>query len=280
MKTGLVLEGGAMRGMYTAGVLDTFLENNIKVDAIVGVSAGALFGINYLSEQSGRVIRYNKRFNSDKNYMGLRPLFKEGNIVNTKYAYYDVPHILDPFDDEKYMSSDIPFYAVVTELESGKPEYIQIKSVFEQMDTLRASGSMPFVSRPVKIGDKMYLDGAIADSIPFKWLSEQGYDRLIVVLTRDMDYRKKPMSPSLIRLCYRKYNNFKNSLLNRHNMYNSSVDELTEWEKNGKALVLRPSKPIGIKRTEKDPAKLQVVYELGLKDTSKRLSLIKNYIGF
>lgn len=114
MKIGLVLEGGAMRGMFTAGVLDTFLDNDIKMDSVVGVSAGALFGVNYLSGQKGRVIRYNKKFNKDKNYMGLRPLLREGNIVSTKYAYEDVPKTLDPFDDEAYKKSKVPFYAVVT----------------------------------------------------------------------------------------------------------------------------------------------------------------------
>ena len=148
----LVLEGGAMRGMYTAGVLDCFMDHDISFDAVIGVSAGALFGVNLLSKQRGRVIRYNKRFNSDKNYMGIRPLLREKNIVSTKYAYDTVPRELDPFDDEEYKKSDIPFYAVVTNIRTGKPEYVQIKSVFDQMDVLRASGSMPVVSKPVKLG--------------------------------------------------------------------------------------------------------------------------------
>ena len=121
MKIGLVLEGGAMRGMFTAGVLDTFLDNDIKMDSVVGVSAGALFGVNYLSGQKGRVIRYNKRFNKDKNYMGFHPLLREGNIVSTKYAYEDVPKTLDPFDDEAYKKSNVPFYAVVTNVATGNP---------------------------------------------------------------------------------------------------------------------------------------------------------------
>ena len=143
-----------MRGMYTAGVLDVMLQKGIKVDCVVGVSAGALFGVNFLSGQKGRVIRYNKRFNSDKNYIGFWPLLREGNIVSTKYAYEDVPRRLDPFDDKAYKESGVPFYAVVTNMENGMPEYIKINSVFEQMDVLRASGSMPFVSKPVEFGGK------------------------------------------------------------------------------------------------------------------------------
>ena len=279
MKVGLVLEGGAMRGMYTAGVLDVFLEKCISVDAVVGVSAGALFGVNYLSRQKGRVIRYNKRFNSDKNYMGLRPLLREGNIVSTKYVYEEVPRKLDPFDDESYKKSGIPFYAVVTDIETGEPEYIQVYSAFEQMDVLRASGSMPFVSKPVLYNNKMYLDGGISDSIPFQWLSSQGYDKLIVILTRDMEYRKKPMSSSLIKLFYKKQPQLSEKLLKRHDVYNKSVELLKQWENEGKVFVIRPSKPIEIGRIETNPDKLQEVYDLGLKDATESLLELQKYIS-
>ena len=279
MKVGLVLEGGAMRRMYTAGVLDVFLEKCISVDAVVGVSAGALFGVNYLSRQKGRVIRYNKRFNSDKNYMGLRPLLREGNIVSTKYAYEEVPRKLDPFDDESYKKSGIPFYAVVTDIETGEPEYIQVYSAFEQMDVLRASGSMPFVSKPVLYNNKMYLDGGISDSIPFQWLSSQGYDKLIVILTRDMEYRKKPMSSSLIKLFYKKQPQLSEKLLKRHDVYNKSVELLKQWENEGKVFVIRPSKPIEIGRIETNPDKLQEVYDLGLKDATESLLELQKYIS-
>lgn len=279
MKTGLVLEGGAMRGMYTAGVLDIFLENSIQADCVVGVSAGALFGVNYLSGQKGRVIRYNKRFNQDKNYMGLLPLLREGNIVSTRYAYDEVPHRLDPFDDESYQRSGVPFYAVATNVKTGKPEYLQVKSVFQQMDTLRASGSMPFVSRPVEIDGQFYLDGGISDSIPYEWLLNQGCDRLIVVLTRDMDYRKKPMSPALVKLYGRKYPKISERLLERHTLYNQSVEKLCDLERAKKAFIIRPSQSIEIGRMEKDPAKLQAVYDLGIADGTKSLEKLKEYIG-
>ena len=148
------------------------------MDGIVGVSAGALFGVNYPSRQIGRVIRYNKRFSPDKNYIGLWPLLKEGNIVSTQFAYNEVPRKLDVFDDEAFRASGIPFYAVVTNLQTGEGEYLLLESVFEQMDILRASGSMPFVSRPVLWQGKRYLDGAIADSIPYRWMAEQGYEKV------------------------------------------------------------------------------------------------------
>lgn len=279
MSVGLVLEGGAMRGMFTAGVLDVFLDNNISVDCAVGVSAGALFGVNYISGQKGRVIRYNKRFNKDKNYMGLLPLIREGNIVSTEYAYDRVPKSLDPFDDDAFIKSNVPFYAVITDINSGNPEYIRINSVFEQMDTLRASGSMPFVSKPVLINGKKYLDGGISDSIPFEWLSNQGCDKLIVILTRDMDYRKKPMNKALVHTYKHKLPAVCERLKHRHELYNKSVEMLREWEKQGKAFVIRPSQPLEISRIEKDEEKLQAVYNIGIKDGTAALSKLQKYLS-
>ncbi len=278
MKVGLVLEGGAMRGMYTAGVLDVLMENNIRVDGIVGVSAGALFGVNYPSRQIGRVIRYNKRFTPDKNYIGLWPLLREGNIVSTQFAYHEVPRKLDVFDDEAYRSSGIPFWAVVTNLETGEGEYLLLESVFEQMDILRASGSMPFVSRPVSWQGKLYLDGAIADSIPYRFMANQGYEKRIVVLTRQEGYRKKPMNQALCKIVYRKWPKFLQKLLTRHSAYNAALDELKQWRSEGKAFVLRPSEEINIGRIEKDPQKLQKVYDLGRKDAQVKLAQLQQYL--
>ena len=265
MKTGLVLEGGAMRGMYTAGVLDVFLENQIKFDGIIGVSAGALFGVNYLSGQKGRVIRYNKRFAGDKRNMGLHSLLKTGDIVNKEFAYYTVPQKIDIFDDETYKNSGVPFYAVVTNMETGEPEYMQVKSVFEDMEILRASGSMPFVTKPVLLNGKPYLDGGVSDSVPYKKFMEMGYEKLVVILTRDLTYEKKPMPASAISLKYRKYPKFKEQLIHRHENYNSSIRELRKLEKEGKVSIVRPSVPIEISRMEKNPENLQRVYDLGIK---------------
>lgn len=279
MKVGLVLEGGAMRGMFTAGVLDVFMEQGIQVDGVIGVSAGALFGVNYLSGQKGRVIRYNKRFNGDRRYMGLLPLLTEGNIVSTKYAYEDVPRMYDPFDGETYKKSKVPFYAVVTNVETGEPEYIQVTDVFEQMDVLRASGSMPFVSKPVEIDGKKYLDGGISDSIPFRWLRDQGYDRLIVILTRDIGYRKQPFSKLAAKQLRKKYPKIEKKMLLRHYNYNTSVVELKKLEREGEAFIIRPSAPIRINKIEKDPEKLQEVYDLGRNDALAAMENLKKYIG-
>ena len=280
MKTGLVLEGGAMRGMYTAGVLDVFMEQGITFDGIIGVSAGALFGVNFLSNQAGRVLRYNKRFNADRNYLGLLPLLRTGNIVDTDYAYRKVPRELDIFDDETYRRSDTPFYAVVTNIKTGKPEYIKIDSVYEQMDVLRASGSMPFVSRPVKVGRKLYLDGAIADSIPFEKFLEMGYGRLVVVLTKPDGYVKKPMPAVPAHICYGPaYPKFEEKVRMRHEMYNETIRRLKKLEAKGGAFVLRPGKHVKIGRVEKNPEKLQALYDVGVKDARNAMGRMRAFLA-
>lgn len=278
-KVGIVLEGGAMRGMYTAGVLDTFMELGINADLLVGVSAGALFGVNFLSNQKGRAIRYNKRFNKDRNYLGIRPLLREGNIVSTEYAYVRVPHELDPFDDETFMANPSKFYAVITNIETGEGEYVKMNSVFEQMDVLRASGSMPVVSTPVKIGDNYYLDGAIADSIPFKWMMSKGVDKTIVILTRDIAYRKKAMPGIMVNRYKKKYPKFAEGMANRHNLYNSQIEELKALEEKGEVFVIRPTEAIKISRTERNPNKLQATYELGQRDALKCIEALKEYLN-
>ena len=278
-KVGIVLEGGAMRGMYTAGVLDAFMDLGIHADLMVGVSAGALFGVNFLSNQKGRAIRYNKRFNRDRNYLGIRPFLKEGNIVSTEYAYTRVPHELDPFDDETFKANPSKFYAVITNIETGEGEYVKMNSVFEQMDVLRASGSMPVVSTPVKIGDNYYLDGAIADSIPYAWMMSQGVDKTIVILTRDITYKKKAMPGIMVNRYKKKYPNFAKGMANRHNLYNTQIEQLKVLEEKGEVFVIRPSEAIKISRTERNPDKLQATYDLGQKDAYSVIESLKEYLN-
>lgn len=279
IKLGIVLEGGAMRGMYTAGVLDTFMDFNLEPDMFVGVSAGALFGVNFLSKQKGRAIRYNCKYNKDKNYMGLRPLMREGNIISTEYAYQRVPHELDPFDDETYKSNPTKFYAVITNMETAKPEYVHITSVFDQMDVLRASGSMPAVSKQVILGGKEYLDGAIGDNIPFNWMLNQDIDKVIVILTRDMSYRKKPMLKLFVNKYKKKYPLFAKAMANRHNLYNSQIEELKKLESEGKVFVIRPSREIKISRTERNEKKLRDVYFLGIEDAKNTYEALMKYLS-
>lgn len=278
-KIGIALEGGATRGMYTAGVLDVLLEENIEADIVAGVSAGCLFGVNYLSKQNGRAIRYNKKFNKDKTYMGLYPLLKEGNIINSKYAFKDVPEVLDPFDDETFKKSKAKFYGVCTNVKTGKAEYIHIDSVFDKMEVLRASGSMPFVSKAVKYEDNYYLDGALSDNVPYKWVKKQGVDKLIVVLTRDITYKKKKMSKLLTNLYRFKYKKISKALEQRYIKYNETIEELKVLEKENKAFVIRPSRPIVMAQLERNPDILQEVYDLGRSDCKRLINDLKEYLN-
>ncbi|GAA0351146.1 patatin family protein [Alkalibacterium iburiense] len=275
---GLVLEGGGMRGLYTAGVLDTLMNEEIKVGGMVTVSAGALFGINYASGQKGRALRYNKTYIKDKRYMGIRQLIKTGDIISKDFAYYTVPFSLDVFDEDAFKQSGIDFYATVTNMETGQAEYKHITEPFKEMEVLRASGSMPFVSKPIKLDGTYYLDGGVADSIPFEKAKELGFNKRLVILTRPLAYRKTKPNSFLIDRWYKNYPKFKETLKNRYLNYNNTVEKIIEEEKRGETFVIRPSQTIPIKRLERDPNKLQAMYDLGVKDTLERLEELKRYI--
>ena len=278
MKVGLVLEGGAMRGMYTAGVLDTFLENNIEVNGIIGVSAGVLFGVNYLSKQKGRVIRYNKRFINDRRYMGLWSLLTTGNIINKEFSFYEVPQKLDVFDNDTFMKSKIDFWATVTNMETGNAEYIKLDDLFAQMEVLRATSAMPYVSKIVELENGEYLDGGISDSIPVEKCKELGFDKVIVVLTRPLDYRKRKPKEFLAKTYYRKYPKFAKTLNNRYKMENETVEKIIDMENKKEIFVIRPTRLVKVKRIEKDPNKLQEMYELGIEDAKNSLEKLNEYI--
>ncbi len=283
MNIGLVLEGGAMRGLYTAGVLDVFMENNINVDGIIGVSAGVLFGVNYLSKQPGRVIRYNKQFLKDPRYMGFKSLITTGNIVNKDFSYYEVPLKLDIFDNDTYKSSEIPFYATVSNVETGEAEYIKVNDVFEQMELLRATSAMPYVSKIVEYDGKKYLDGGTTDSIPLKKSKQLGYSKNIVILTRPIDYRKKKSKVSFAKLKYGKYPKYVEALNNRYKNYNETLEEIINLENDSNSqndiFVIRPSRTIKMKRIEKDENKIQEMYELGRFDATNVLEKLVEWMA-
>lgn len=278
MKKALILEGGGMRGLYTAGVLDAMLDDKIKYDSIYGVSAGAVFGVNYLSKQKGRVLRYNKKYVNDKRYMSIGSFIKTGNFINKQFAYYDVPFKYDIFDEETYSKSKTNFYAVMTNIETGEAEYPKIINCGIQIEELRASSALPFLSKPVEINDKKYLDGGIADAIPIKKAIEEGYDKIVVVLTRPIEYRKKKSNKLLPKLFYSKYPNFIESINTRYSIYNETLDYIEDLEKKKKIIVIRPSKLIKISRVEKDPNKLQEMYDLGTYDYNEIKKDLKKYL--
>lgn len=278
-KTCLVLEGGAMRGIYTSAIIDTFLDENIKIDTLIGVSAGALFGVNYVSKQKGRSLRYNKKYIKDKNYMGIYSLIKTGNIVNTEMAYDKIPNELDPFDEKTFQKSKTKFYVTVTDIETGKPEYLQITDTVKQIDLFRATGSMPFVSQVVEYKGKKYLDGALGDSIPVLKAKEMGFEKIIVVLTQPIDYKKKKNPAWLPKLFYKKYPNLINAINTRYIKYNETLEIIKDLENKKEIFVIRPSKALDIHRIEKDLNKIDATYELGFKDAKKALKGLKKYLN-
>ena len=281
MKVGLVLEGGAMRGMFTAGVLDTFLENKIEVDGIIGVSAGALFGVNYFSNQKGRAIEYNKRYAKDPRYISLSSLLFTGNMVNKKFAFYKMSEKLYPFDNDTYLKNGKDFYAVVTNVETGKAEYKKLKDPLNQMEILRATSALPMASKFVDLGGKKYLDGGISDSIPINKFLSLGYDKIIVVLTQPIDFRQKPLSERVVSRLKKRFKNYPNllgSLLNRYIKYNKTLDKIFKIEKEGKIFVIRPHDKININIVRKNKVKLQKAYDMGIEDTNKILSDLKKYL--
>ncbi|EFM99707.1 patatin-like phospholipase family protein [Actinobacillus pleuropneumoniae] len=279
MKIGLVLEGGAMRGMFTAGVLDVFLDENIHIDGAVTVSAGALFGINYPAKQRGRVLRYNLKYLNDKRYMGLHSLLTTGNIVNRDFAFYELPFTLDPFDQETFAQSQFDFWVTLTNVESGEAEYVKIRDAFTQMEALRATSAMPMVSKMVEIDGKKYLDGGIAGSIPLQKCIELGYDKIIVILTRPLDYRKKPSSTALFKWFYRKYPKLIERWQNRYAEYNQAVEQVIKLQEQQKIFVIRPSQTLAISRLEKDPNKVKAMYDLGVNDAMQLMPSLKRFLS-
>ena len=278
MKVGLVLEGGAMRGMYTAGVLDTFLDNDIKVDGIIGTSAGVLFGVNYPSKQRGRVIRYNKKYCKDKRYMGLHSLLTTGNIINKEFSFYEVPFKLDIFDDKTFNESGIDFYATIFNIETGEAEYVKLDSILDQMEVLRATSAMPFVSEIVEIDGKKYLDGGVTDAIPVDKCKELGYDKIIVVLTRVKEYRKKKSNDFLAKIMYRKYPKLIEAMNRKYQLYNDTVERIIDSENKKEIFVIRPSRLVDISRIEKDENKLEEMYNLGIEDSKRTMESLKEYL--
>ena len=280
-KKGLIMEGGAMRGMFTAGVIDVLMENGVEFDGAIGVSAGAAFGVNYKSKQIGRVIRYNTRFVRDKRYGGLRVLLKTGNIYSTEFCYNEVPLKHDIFDFDTYESNPMEFYVVATDIETGEAVYHRFEGRNDHcFDWIRASASMPLVSQIVEIDGQKMLDGGIADSIPVRFLESIGYNKNIAVLTQRKDYQKsKNRMMSLLKLKYAKYPKLVEAMANRHLMYNETLSYIDEKEKSGELFVIRPECDLPVRRIEKDPEKLKAAYEIGRNTAIKQLEKIKTFLA-
>ena len=278
MKTGLVLEGGGVRGIYTAGVLDVFMEQGIGFDGVIGVSAGAIHGCSYLSGQKGRSIRYYSQYCNDPRFMSFQSLLKTGDFVGVDFCYHELPEKLDVYDNEAFKRCGVPFYVVCTNVDTGKPEYIPMTDMVAQIDYLRASASLPYFSRIVEIGGKRYLDGGCTDSIPLEAFRRMGYERNVLILTRPEDYRKKQELRALPGITYRKYPAFAEALRNRHESYNRQAAQVKLLERSGKVFVIRPEKALDIGRLETNPEKVQEIYNLGRADGEKAMAELKIWL--
>lgn len=280
MKKGLILEGGAMRGLFTAGVIDVLMENGIEFDGAIGVSAGAAFGCNYKSKQIGRVLRYNSRFVRDKRYCGLRVFLKTGNIYSEDFCFNEVPLKHDIFDFDTYEKNPMEFYVVCTDIETGKGVYHKFEGRKDHMfEWIRASSAIPVLSKIVEIDGQMLLDGGIADSIPVKKFESMGYSKNIAILTQRKEYRKRK-SPALplIKMKYKKYPEFIKAVRNNHTVYNQTLDYINEKENNGEIFVIRPECDLPVKLVEKDPEKLKQAYEIGRNTAKRRLNEIIEFL--
>lgn len=277
-RTGLVLEGGGVRGIYTAGVLDVFMEEGLTFDGVIGVSAGAIHACSYLSGQKGRSIRYYRKYVSDPRFMSLRSWLKTGDVVGADFCYHELPDKLDVYDHEGFLRNPTPYWVVCTDVETGKAEYVRLTDMRGQIEYLRASASLPYFSRVVEMDGRKFLDGGCADSIPVEAFRRMGYGRNVVVLTRDASYRKKPEMTALARLVYRKYPAFVRTLERRYEMYNEQQAQIGQMEAEGSIFVIRPAKPLEIGRLESDPEKVQRVYEQGCADARAALAALKAWL--
>ena len=279
-KKGLILEGGAMRGMFTCGVLDVFMENDITFDGAAGISAGAVFGCNYKSHQIGRALRYNKEYGRDPRYCSVRSLIKTGDLYGADFCYRVLPYKLDPFDREAFKNDPMEFYIGATDVETGN-------AVFHLCDTMgkrdmlwmRASASMPLVSRVVEVDGYKLLDGGIVNSVPYAFMERRGYNRNVIVLTQPKGYAKSPAKMLPFRIVLRDYPKMIEAMSVRHEMYDRQMKDIDKREASGESLVIRPAKSLGISRTESDPAELERVYQMGREEAQKRLAEVVSFLG-
>ena len=279
--TGLVLEGGAMRGLFTAGVLDVLMENGIQLDGTIGVSAGAVFGCNYQTGQVGRTLRYNLRFCREWRYCSLRSLLLTGDLYGAKFCYWTLPLELDKFDYDAYAANPHPFYVVCTDAETGEAVYrLCERADGEDREWFRASASMPLVSRVVEVSGKKLLDGGVVDSVPIRYFESIGYERNVVVLTQPEGFVKKPSrGMPLLKRLLSKYPKVAQAMERRHEVYNDTGAYIAQREKEGAAFVIRPPGPLDMSRTEHDPVRLCAAYNMGREEALRRLEDLKTFIA-
>ena len=281
MKKGLVLEGGAMRGLFTAGVLDVFMENGIEFDGAAGISAGAVFGSNFKSRQIGRTIRYNKRFCKDKRYGSFSSWLKTGDVFDVDFCYHTIPDELDVFDRKTFSENKLDFWVGATNANTGLEEYHLCTDGGESdIEWMRASASIPFVSKLVEVEGMELTDGGTADAIPYRFMTEkQGYDKCVTILTRESGYRKKKnkLMP-ILRCALRKHPKLVAALADRHIRYNELYEYMEERVKAGENYIIRPPFALDVSKMEKNAEKLEKVYQIGREEAMKHLAAVREFL--
>ena len=280
MKTGLVMEGGAMRGMFTCGVIDVLMENGITFDGAGGISAGAVFGCNFKSRQIGRPIRYNKRYCRDKRYKSLHSLLTTGDLYGVDFCYRELPDVLDVFDRKAFRENPMAFYVGATDVDTGEIVYHRCSDGGDRdMQWMRASASMPLVSRVVEIDGHRLLDGGVAEPTPYFYMKKLGYDRCVVILTQPETYRKKKSAAlPLIRLALKKYPRLAEAMEQRPERYNTHIAAIRDEEKTGNCLVICPPEALPIHRTENDPDRLEQAYQIGRAEAMRKMTEIRTFL--
>jgi predicted patatin/cPLA2 family phospholipase len=279
--TGLILEGGGMRGLYTAGILDFFLERNVYLPYVIGVSAGACHAASYISRQWGRNKRVNIGYIQDPRYISYRNLIKTKSLFGMDFVFGELPNHLEPFDYPAFYQSDQSYFIGTTDCITGYPVYFDAKQSTPNviLKALMASSSLPFISPTVEIEGKVLLDGGIADPIPIRKSIADGNTKHVVILTRNEGYRKKPFKTKwLAKRFYAKYPEFTKAMINRHTVYNATLDLIEELVDAGKAFVIRPSEPLIVSRLERNPEKLTTLYNLGYKDAERIYESLQKFL--
>lgn len=281
-KYGIVMEGGAMRGLFTLGVTDVLMENKIEFDGGIGVSAGAGFGCNYVSKQPHRAYRYVRRYCKDWRFASFASLVATGDLYGSRFIYYDIAERLDPFDFDTFRDNPMEFYAVATDLYSGQAVYHKFyDGRGDDMRWMRGSASLPIVSKPVRTRDgRLLLDGGLTDSIPLKFFEKKGYNKNLVILTRPKTYRKSPVGKSMmmIRLSLRNYPNAVRAIEHRHTMYNETLSYIRKREKSDDVFIIEPPYEVGIGPVCHDRSELKRVYNMGREEGKKRLEALKEWM--
>ena len=279
MKKGLVLEGGAMRGLFTAGIIDVMMEAGVEPDGLIGVSAGAAFGCNYKSRQPGRAIRYNTRFAKDKRYSGLKSLLTTGDYFNAQFGYHIVPYQYDIFDVETFEQNPMEFMVVCTDVLTGQAVYHKMDRVdYDELEWLRASASMPLASKVVEVAGHKLLDGGVADSIPLAYFESIGYDRNVVILTQPEGYVKhRTKLMPLMRIGLRRYPEMIQAMDRRYLMYNRELEFVRQAEREGRCLVIRPDEKLPIGHISHDPEEMKRVYQIGREMGDRYIERIKAF---